>query len=78
MKRVSVFLRLLLAAVSLVCGLTAQIVHNPFAQSPQQPLQNTRKPDIPKDDPARDLVPPRDEVGVAQLVDVEHPEDGEE
>jgi len=33
----------------------AQIVHNPFAQPP--PARAEVKPDIPKDDPARDLVP---------------------
>ena len=53
------------AAALYVCSLSAQIVHNPFAQNPQVPLPNSSKPEVPKDDPARDMVPL-----VKQFVDV--------
>ena len=58
--------RLVLAASLMPAfQLSAQIVHNPFAQKPQAPLRQTPPDNSPKEDPARDLLPL-----VKQFVDV--------
>jgi len=56
----------LISLLALVAG--AQIVHNPFAAPPRAEV----KPDVPKDDPARDLVPlVRQFVGVLSIVEAQ-------
>jgi carboxyl-terminal processing protease len=59
-----------------VCAAGAQIVHNPFATPP--PASRPRaeaKPDAPKDDPARDLVPlMRQFVEVMSIVEAQSAE----
>ena len=52
--------RVLVGAGLTVSGLSAQIVHNPFAQGPKAPAATEKKPveaQQPQDDPARDMVP---------------------
>lgn len=57
--------RLFCALILTLAPLSAQIIHNPFAQSPQTPLQKSTSPNIPKDDSGRDLAPL-----IKQFVDV--------
>jgi carboxyl-terminal processing protease len=66
-------MRLILIIALCVPGAGAQIVHNPFA-SPA-PSRVEPKPDVPKDDPARDLVPlVRQFVGVLSIVEAQSAE----